>query len=72
MEQPHAYTVICEKCLNPFEATDASPSRCPDCLKRKNKVFCPVCKVKHVAGTHAKVCRKQHRWKWFWHNLRIR
>ncbi len=26
---------------------------------------CPVCKQKCIAGTHERVCRKQHRWAWF-------
>ena len=33
---------------------------------------CPVCKEKCRAGTHEKVCRKNHRWAWFKRDIKGR
>ena len=37
--------------------------------KRTNKVLCPVCHKKKIAGGHIKACKKTHEFKWFLRNI---
>ena len=48
-------------------------------ILRKPRPECPVCsryhiisRRKHLAGTHERVCRRNHRIKWLIRDLRIR
>lgn len=38
--------------------------------KRTNKVLCPVCHKKKVAGRHVEVCKKAHKVRWFLRKFR--